>query len=61
MPKELKVITAQKGKKVAIKGVLEKYWAYKNSLLKAAIYTYKEGSLKTSFQIRRLVNTKSLI
>ena len=47
MPKELKVKTAQKGKKVAIRDVLEEYWARGNGLLEAAVYAYKEGSLKT--------------
>ena len=60
MLKELKVRTAQKGKKVAIRDVLEKHWARKNSLLEAAFYTYKEGSLKIGLQIRRLGDTKSL-
>ena len=59
MPKELEVRTAQKGKKVAIKDVLERHQARKNSLLEAAIYTYKGGSLKIGLQIGYLVNTKS--
>ena len=60
MPKELKARMAQKGKKAAIKDVLEKHRAPKNSLLEAAIYAYKEGSLKTGLQIGRLEDTKSL-
>ena len=60
MPKELKVKTAQKGKKVAIRDVLEECWAYGNSLLEATVYAYKEGSLKIGLWIGRLVDTKSL-
>jgi len=47
MPKESKAKTAWKGKKVAIKDVLEKHLARGNGLLEAAVYTYKEESLKT--------------
>ena len=46
MPKELKAKTAKKGKKAAIRDVLEEHWARGNSLLEAAVYTHKEGSLK---------------
>ena len=60
MPKESKVKTAQKGKKVAIRDVLEEHWAYGNSLLEATVYTYKEGSLKIGLWIGRLVDTESL-
>ena len=59
MLKELKVRTAQKGKKAAIKDVLERHWARENSLLEIAVYTYKGGSLRTSLQIgclRALIN-----
>ena len=48
MPKELKVRIAYKGKKVAIRDVLEKHRARGSSLLEVAVYTREEGSLKTS-------------
>ena len=51
---------AQKGKKLAIRDILEEHQARGNGLLEAAVYTYKEGSLKIGLQIRRLVDTKSL-
>jgi len=35
------------GKKAAIKDILERHQARGNGLLKAAVYTYKEGSLRT--------------
>ena len=59
MLKELKVRIAQKGKKVAIKDILEEYQACENSLLEAAFFARKEGSLKTGLWIGRLVDTKS--
>jgi hypothetical protein len=48
------------GKKAAIGDVLEKHLARGNSLLEAAVYAYKEGSLKIGLWIGRLVDTKSL-
>ena len=36
------------GKKAAIRDVLERHRAHGNSLLEAAVYARKEGSLKTS-------------
>ena len=60
MPKELKARTAQKGKKAAIRDVLEKHWARENNLLEAAVYAYKKGSLKIGLQIRYIEDTKSL-
>ena len=60
MPKKLKVKTAQKGKKVAIRDALEEHQARRNSLLEAAVYSYKKGSFKIGFQIGHLVNTKNL-
>ena len=50
---------AQRGKKIAIKDVLEKHWACENGLLETAIYAYKEGNLKISLWIRCLKDIKS--
>ena len=60
MPKESKARTVLKGKKAATRDVLEKHQARESSLLKAAVYTYEGGSLKTGLWIRRLADTKSL-
>jgi hypothetical protein len=50
----------EKGKQAATRDVLEKHRTRENSLLEAAVYTYKKGSLRTGLWIRCLVNTKSL-
>jgi len=60
MPKKLRAKATLKGKKVAIKGVLQKHRARGNGLLETAVYAHEEGSLKTGLWIGRLVDTESL-
>ena len=50
----------QKGKKAAIRDILEKHQARENNLLEAAVYTYKGRSLKIGLRIRYMEDTKSL-
>ena len=42
------ILPAVRAKKAATRDALEKHWARENSLLEAAVYAYKGGSLKTS-------------